>query len=50
MRADNFLQRVSYLMVVEIPSDEQIATARRNLEDSGGKRFGDEVTVETVDM
>ena len=50
MQANSFLQKVSYLMVVEIPSDDQIATARHNIEESGGKRFGAEVAMEAVDM
>lgn len=50
MLTDNLLQNVSYLMIVEIPSDEQIAAARRNLEASDGRQFGPEVAMRTVEI
>jgi hypothetical protein len=37
-------------MIVEIPSDEQIATAHTNLEASDGKQFGPEVAMRTVEI
>lgn len=41
---------VSYLMIVELPTDEQIATARRNLEASDGRQLGSEVAMETIEI
>ncbi|KAJ9607130.1 hypothetical protein H2200_008202 [Cladophialophora chaetospira] len=41
---------VSYLMIVEIPSNERIATARGTLEASGGRQLGLEVAMTTVNI
>jgi hypothetical protein len=37
-------------MIVEMPSDEQIATAHTNLEASDGRQFGSEVAMSTVEI
>lgn len=37
-------------MIVEIPPDEQIVTARRHLEASSGMRLGPEVAMRTVEV
>lgn len=50
MITDSLFQNVSYLMIVEMPSGEEIATARRNLEASSGKKSGSEVAMSTVEI
>ena len=37
-------------MIVELPSDEQIAVARRNLQDSEGMQFTPEVAMMSVEI
>lgn len=37
-------------MIVEIPSDEQIAAAHRMLEASDGTQLGPEVAMQTVEI
>ncbi|KAK5064776.1 hypothetical protein LTR84_000610 [Exophiala bonariae] len=41
---------LSYLMIVEIPSDEQIATACESLKASDGRQFGPELTMQAVEI
>jgi len=49
-QTNGLIQNVAYLMIVEIPSDEEIAKAHVELDASQGLRFGPEIEMRTVEI